>query len=102
MKQGKLIGEIFHVDAFGNLVSNIEGNRLLEFSKGRPFVIKIGKRTMRGLKKGYWEGEKDEPLALIGSGGFLEISVRERNAQKALKVKKGDPIIAECGLRNSE
>ena len=32
-------------------------------------------------------------MALIGSGGFLEISVREGNAQKMLKVKKGDRII---------
>jgi S-adenosylmethionine hydrolase len=34
-------------------------------------------------------------MALIGSGGFLEISVREGNAQKRLKVKKGDRIIIE-------
>jgi len=102
MKQGRLIGEIVHVDAFGNLVSNIDRKGLLQFSKGRPFVIKIGKRTMRGLKKGYWEGRKDEPMALIGSGGYLEISIREGNAQKILKVKRGDPIIVDCGLRNAE
>jgi len=92
MKQGKLIGEIVHVDAFGNLASNIDRKSLLPFSKGRPFVIKTGKRTMRGLKKGYWEGRKDEPMALIGSGGLLEISVREGNAQKLFKLKRGDKI----------
>jgi hypothetical protein len=93
IKQGKLVGEIVHVDAFGNLVSNIDRKRLLQFSKGRPFVIKIGRRTVRGLKKGYWEGRKDEPMALIGSGGFLEISLREGNARKVLKMKRGDQII---------
>jgi len=31
-------------------------------------------------------------MALIGSGGFLEISVREGNAQKRLRVKKGDQV----------
>jgi len=93
MKQGNLTGEIVHVDAFGNLVSNIDRKSLLQFSKGRFFVIKIAKRTMRGLKKGYWEGRKDEPMALIGSGGFLEISIREGNAQKILKVKRGDRVI---------
>jgi S-adenosylmethionine hydrolase len=96
-KQKELVGEIVHVDAFGNLVSNIDRESLLQFSKGRPLVTKIGKRTMRGLKKGYWEGKKDEPMALIGSGGFLEISVREGNAQKALKMRRGDPVIVECG-----
>jgi S-adenosylmethionine hydrolase len=102
MKQGKLIGEIVHVDAFGNLVSNIDRKSLLQFSKGCSLVIKIGKRTMRGLKKGYWEGKRDDPIALFGSGGLLEISIREGNAQEALKIKKGSPIIVDCGLRNAE
>jgi len=97
MKQGKLIGEIVHVDAFGNLVSNIDRKSLLQFSKGRPFVIKIEKRTMRGLKKGYWEGTKDELMALIGSGGFLEMSVREGNAQKALRARNGDRVVVRRG-----
>jgi hypothetical protein len=44
------------------------------------------------LKKGYWEGKKGELIALLGSSGFLEISVNEGNAQKVLKVKRGDPI----------
>ena len=92
LRQEKLIGEVVHIDTFGNLVCNIDYKNLLKFSKSRPFVIKIGKKTMRGLKKGYWEGKKDEPTALIGSGGFLEISVREGNAQRLLKAKKGDPI----------
>jgi S-adenosylmethionine hydrolase len=98
MKQGRLTGEIVHVDAFGNLISNIDRKSLLQFSKGRSLVAKIGKRTIRGLTKGYWEGRKDELMALVGSGGFLEISVREGNAQKALKIKKGDPIIVDCGV----
>jgi len=44
------------------------------------------------LKKGYWEGKKDEPIALFGSGGFLEISVKEGNAQKMLKMKREIPF----------
>jgi S-adenosylmethionine hydrolase len=92
IREGKLLGEILHVDTFGNLVSNIEEGRLFRFIRGRPFVIRAGRKTIRGLKKGYWEGEKGEPIALFGSGGFLEICVREGNAQKVLKVKRGDPI----------
>jgi S-adenosylmethionine hydrolase len=101
MKQGKLVGEIVHIDSFGNLVSNIDHKSLLEFSKDRPFVIRIGKRTLRGVKKGYWEGMKNEPIALIGGGGLLEISVREENAQKALKIKRGDRVVVNSGVRNA-
>ena len=66
--------------------------RFSDFARGHPFSIRVGQDTIRGLKKGYWEGKKGEVIALIGSGGFLEISVREGNAQKKLKVKKGDKI----------
>jgi len=93
IKEGKLLGEIFHFDTFGNLVSNIDKEKLFQFIKGRPFVIRAGRKTIHGLKKGYWEGKKGEPIALLGSGGFLEISIREGNAQKVLKVKRGDRII---------
>ena len=92
IKEGKLLGEILHVDTFGNLVSNIDEGKLFRFIQGRPFVIRAGRKTIRGLKKGYWEGKKDEAIALLGSGGFLEISIREGNAQKVLKAKRGDAI----------
>jgi hypothetical protein len=92
IKEGKLSGEIFHIDTFGNLVSNIDEEKLSRFSKGCPFIIQIGRTMIHSLKKGYWEVKKGEKIALIGSGGFLEISVNKGNAQKVLKVKKGDPI----------
>jgi hypothetical protein len=89
----KLIGEILHIDAFGNLISNINEEQLFHFVKDHSFVIRTGERDIQGLKKGYWEGKRNEPMALIGSGGFLEISVREGNAQRMSKIKKGDKII---------
>ncbi len=92
LKNGKLSGEILHIDTFGNLVSNIDEETLFRFTKKQPFVIRAGRKTIRDLKKGYWEGKKGELIALLGSGGFLEVSVREGNAQKMLKVKRGDPI----------
>jgi S-adenosylmethionine hydrolase len=93
IKEGKLLGEILHIDTFGNLVSNIDEEKLFQFVKDRPFVIQAGRKALRGLKKGYWEGKEGEGIAVLGSVGFLEISIREGNAQKTLKVKRGDRII---------
>jgi len=92
IKEGRLLGEILHIDAFGNLVSNIDEERLFRFARGRSFVIRAGGKTIRGFKRGYWEGKKGELIALLGSGGFLEISAREGKAQRVLKAKRGDPI----------
>lgn len=88
----KLFGEIVLIDHFGNLISNINQARFTSFTKNYPFVIRIGEKAIANIKKGYWEGKKQETIALFGSGGFLEISIREGNAQRVLKMKKGDPI----------
>ncbi len=90
--KGSLMGEILHIDTFGNLITSIDEKQLVQFADDHPFVIKIGKRTIHDLKKGYWEGKRNQPMALIGSGGFLEISIREGNAQEVLRVKRGNRI----------
>ena len=95
IRERELVGEILHVDSFGNIISSIREGQCFRFAKGHPFVIKIGKRAIHSLKKGYWGGKKEEVMALFGSGGFLEISVKEGNAQKILKVKRGDPVRIE-------
>jgi S-adenosyl-L-methionine hydrolase (adenosine-forming) len=92
-RRGKmLLGEIIHTDTFGNLITNVTERGVSEFTRGDPFLIRVGRRTLRGMRKGYWEGKPSEVMALIGSGGFLEISVRGESAQKALRLKKGDKI----------
>jgi S-adenosylmethionine hydrolase len=90
--KGDLVGEISHIDAFGNMVTNVSQQDLNRFAKKRAIVISIGKREIRGLKKSYWETRKGELLALIGSGEFLEISVREGDAQKVLKSRRSDRV----------
>jgi len=87
-----LRGEIFHIDVFGNLISNISEACLSEFSEVQSFSIRIGNRVINGLKKAYCEAKKGEVMALIGSGGFLEVSVREGSARKKLGVERGDKI----------
>jgi S-adenosylmethionine hydrolase len=95
VKGRELVGEILHVDTFGNLISNIHEQQLFHFGKRNLFSITIGKKVIHGLKKGYWEGKRGEPIALLGSDRFLEISIREGNAQKRLKIKRGDRIQVE-------
>ncbi len=95
----RLSGEIIHVDTFGNLITNVDEQQFLHFTKDHPFIIRAGEKTIQNLNRGYWEGKKGEWMALIGSGGFLEISVREGNAKKRLKVKKGDRVIVSVVRR---
>jgi S-adenosylmethionine hydrolase len=95
IKGDTLTGEIVHIDRFGNLIGNIGKEELSRFIKGGSFLIRAGEKTIKGLKKGYYEGKKNELIALFGSGGYLEISVREGNAQKILKARRGDRIYVQ-------
>lgn len=91
-KGRELRGEIVHIDAFGNLISNIDEKTFFDVTRSHNFFIKMGRQRIHTLKKGYWEGKKGEVVALIGSSGFLEISIREGTAEKILHMKRGDKI----------
>jgi len=94
---GELTGQILHIDDFGNLVTNIDRERFFNFVNGHSFRIRMNRHTVREMKTGYWEGKRNELIALFGSGGLLELSVREGNARKKLKAKKGDKVRVERG-----
>ncbi len=89
----RFVGEILHVDGFGNLVTNIDRQNLLKFAKGDRIEVQAGGTRISGLKKGYWQGRKGEPIALFGSAGFLEISIREGSAQRSLGLNRGDSVV---------
>jgi len=95
VKWKKLMGQVIHIDTFGNLVSNISQEQFFRFTGNRPFLVHVGKWTIGSLSEGYWQGEGAEPLAIMGSGEFLEISIREKSAERVLRAKRGDPVSVE-------
>lgn len=53
----------------------------------------IGKKKITGLYKTYTDAKPGEPLVLVGSAGFLEVSVNQGNAREYFTVDKGSKII---------
>ena len=83
----QLLGQIVWVDHFGNLVTTISKDGLEMFAQGRPWedmVVQVQGGDGLKILDTYSEVAKGELLALIGSRGFLEISVNMGNAQEAL------------------
>src|SRR5438309_10336323 len=70
-------GEVIHVDAFGNLVTNFLASRL-----PARYEVLLGGRRARGVPY-YAAAELGELVALVGSSGLLEISVRDGSAAAA-------------------
>lgn len=57
----------------------------------------LGKKKIIGLSKTYSDVKQGEPLFLLGSAGFLEISINQGNAQKYFKVNRGNHIMVKMG-----
>lgn len=94
-ESGKLVGKIISIDRFGNLISNIDSIHLRDFCRVEPakqIQIRIGSLTICGMVKTYADAAPQEPLALIGSRGYMEIAINGGHAQKQLKIRKGDEV----------
>jgi S-adenosyl-L-methionine hydrolase (adenosine-forming) len=76
----KARGEIVWIDHFGNLITD------LKTLKGE---LRAGDFRTRKLHRTYGEVGSGEPLALLGSHGFVEIAVRNGSAEKLLGISRG-------------
>jgi S-adenosylmethionine hydrolase len=87
--QGRLTGCVLHIDNFGNLVTNIRSSDL----PGERTTVTIGKQHIDGISRFY--AEKEGLAAIIGSSGYLEISLKNGNAAASLNARVGDGIKLE-------
>ena len=89
-------GEIIYVDSFGNCVSNIPAHVLPP--PGTPGVtISCGALSALPFVPTYGMVGEGQPLALIGSHGYLEVAVRRGNAAADDGLDSGTPV-AVSGL----
>jgi S-adenosylmethionine hydrolase len=92
-KRNMLMGEVIHVDDFGNIVTNF-GEKELELMKIKDIVdVELGsaKLTLK-LCRTYSEVQLHKPLAIIGSHNFLEISLNQGNAARTFMIKSGSKV----------
>lgn len=83
---GNLIGRILHVDNFGNLITDVRRDDL----PGENVTISIGNWHISGISHFY--AERRGPAAIIGSGGYLEISLTNGSAAEHSGAKAGDKV----------
>ena len=86
------MGEIIHIDRFGNLITNLPRRLLEPLARQGPLQIHIRGRRISGLKNAYAEARKGELLAIFDSFDLLEISLMGDSAEEALKAVKGDSV----------
>jgi S-adenosyl-L-methionine hydrolase (adenosine-forming) len=92
-RSGSLIGEVLHIDAFGNLITNINEKEILQ-NHFKTVNVELSRISLKlTFAKAYAEAEPKEPIILIGSHGFLEIALNQGDAAEKFHVKPGDKIV---------
>jgi S-adenosyl-L-methionine hydrolase (adenosine-forming) len=89
----KIIGQIVHIDRFGNCISSIHRGDLEKIGGIAQKRITFFGSTISKLNTTYSEVSVGEQVAYIGSAGFLEIGIREGSAADATGLGLHDEIL---------
>jgi S-adenosylmethionine hydrolase len=91
----RIIGNVVAIDRFGNCITSIESSHLEKLSTKNLSIAIKGAPSIPVVSR-YYDVSKGKPLALIGSAGFLEISIHGGSAQKKFRIKRGDWMEVTC------
>jgi len=91
-------GTVLRVDQFGNLLTNFTPADVpaLAAADGKV-IIRVGNGQVSKVVQTFAQGEAGEPIALLGSSGYLEISVNKGNAARTLGAARGAEVTLELG-----
>ena len=91
---GGLKGVVLRVDAFGNLITNFRAEHIPASARENGnFLLHAGAHEVKKLVDTFAHGAAGEPVAYIGSSGFIEIAVNKGSAARALSLGRGTPVV---------
>lgn len=83
-------GHALHIDHFGNVITDVRAELL---TPDLVWTVEARGDLIGPIQRTYAAVEPGVPLALIGSRGHLEISVRDGRAAHRLGLRVGDPVM---------
>lgn len=89
---GNLVGRVLHIDRFGNLITNIKSEDL----PGKDVMIEVSGCCIEGVSSYY--AQKEGIMAIAGSSGYLEVSLRGGSACDFLGAIVGDEVRVTSAL----
>jgi S-adenosyl-L-methionine hydrolase (adenosine-forming) len=90
--ENKIVGEVIHIDHFGNLSTNIRVEHLVQAWHIKVHVLD---HVVDGLVNTFGDSPIESIIALYSSTGNLIISEVNGSAQKRLGAKIGDVVMVE-------
>jgi hypothetical protein len=89
----RIEGEVVEVDSFGNLITNISRDKLAGVPTDESVTVSCDEHTTQGIFRTYSDQPPMTLIALVGSGGCLELAIVEDSAKAMLGVGVGAPVV---------
>lgn len=89
-----------HTDRFGNVITDLIESQLESWRHDQPNAsvsLQAGNETIDGISRTFADITPGKPLAYIGSGGRLEIAIRNGHAATELGLAPGSIISLKSG-----
>jgi S-adenosylmethionine hydrolase len=83
-------GRILRIDRFGNIVTNFHAIEFPDLDR-KNFSLAIGPHQVGVMAHNYAECGPGELFAIVGSSGYLEVSVSQGSAASAIGCETGAP-----------
>ena len=92
---GKIEGSITSIDSFGNLITSITDDMLVDTPTDVSVGITCDEHETRGIFKTYGDQPEMTLVALVGSSGNLELAIVGDSAKMMLGVSVGMPVVVK-------
>lgn len=89
-QDGGVEGEVVYVDRFGNAITNIPGDDVLDNLEFGDQIVVNGAHL--AFEDTYARVERGQPVCTIGSHGNFEVSVNQGSGSKAMGITQGDQV----------
>jgi S-adenosylmethionine hydrolase len=91
---GVVKGIVMRVDAFGNLITNFRVEDLPESALTNGEVkLQVGTQAVSRMVPTFANGNAGEPVAYVGSSGYIEIGVNKGNASRTMSIGRGTAVV---------
>ena len=90
---GKIEGIIEAIDSFGNLITNIDEGQLGDVPRDETVRILCDEHETQGIFQTYGDQPEMTLIALVGSGGRLELAIVNDSAAIMLGIAEGTKIV---------
>ena len=95
--ESRITGTIIHINAFGNVVTNITRSDFERIGKGRPFeiIVQSARYKITRINRYFHETSRGELLAVFNISGYLEIAINKGKMANLLQLSLDSNIIVK-------